>query len=74
LAHLALEAAEIAALAAGEKCFLTLFAGFGAAALPCAAILFATPARMLAIPFALSLRFLGSNNGDAALIFAHLAF
>ena len=63
LAHRALAAAESAALPAA----VNLRLGFRAA-FPCAAILFATPARMLAIPWALSFFF-----GAVPLIFAHLA-
>ena|SRR5208337_2423219 len=78
LAHLALMAAARAALAAAEKCFLAFFTGLVAPALACAAILFATPARMLASPWALIFRFLGAGAGSidgvVPLIFAHLAF
>jgi len=49
--------------------FLAFLKGLAASALPCAAILFATPARMLAIPCALIFLF-----GVVPLIFAHLAF
>ena len=51
--------------------FLAFLTGLAASALPCAAILFATPARMLANPWALNFRFEGAF---APLIFAHLAF
>src|ERR1035437_6722401 len=77
LAHLALAAAARAALAAAENFFLAFFAGLAAGAFPCADILFATPARMLASPWAL-IFFLafGAGSDDAAVPFiaAHLAF
>ena len=78
LAHRALAAAESAARPAAENFFLAFFAGLPASALPCAAILFATPARMLASPWALIFFlafFSGAGLADgAALIAAHLAF
>ena len=74
LAHRALAAAESAALPAAEN---FCFTGLADGAFPCAAILFATPARMLASPWAL-IFFLafGAGSDDAAvpLIAAHLAF
>jgi len=67
LAHLALAAAESAALPAAVS--LRFRTGLAADAFPCAAILLATPARMLAIPWALSFRL-----GAAPRILAHRAF
>jgi hypothetical protein len=75
LAHLALAAAARAARAAAENFFLA-FAGLAAGALPLAAILFATPARMLASPWALIFLLAfrpGLTDGAVPLIFAHLA-
>jgi len=57
--------------------FLAFFTGLAAGAFPCAAILFATPARMLASPWALIflLAFFAGVVDDAVpLILAHLAF
>src|ERR1035441_1540075 len=57
--------------------FLAFITGLAASTLPCAAILFATPARMLASPWALIFLlgfFAGSTDGAVPLIFAHLAF
>jgi hypothetical protein len=70
-AHLALAAAETAALQAA----LLWILGFRTV-LPCAAILFATPARMLANPCALIFLLgfcAGLAEGAVPLIFAHLA-
>jgi hypothetical protein len=57
--------------------FLAFLTGLDANVLPCAAILFATPARMFASPWALIFRFLGflagSASGAVPLILAHLA-
>jgi hypothetical protein len=57
--------------------FLAFLTGLAASALPCTAILFATPARMLASPWALIFRFLvagaGLADGAVPLILAHLA-
>jgi hypothetical protein len=75
LAHLAFISAAIFFLAAGD--ISRFAASLAAGALPFAAILFATPARIFANPSALSLRFLGFNagsvDGAVPLIFAHLA-
>jgi hypothetical protein len=73
---LALAAAEIAALPAAD--IFRFGAVLAAVALPFAAHLFATPARMFANPCALNFRFLGfcagSGNGAVPLIAAHRAF
>jgi hypothetical protein len=74
LAHLAFINAAIFFLAAGDM--VRFRAGLAAGDLPRAAILFATPARMLANPCALIFLFragLAEVAGVVPLIFAHLA-
>ena len=77
LAHLAFTAARMFAKPAALIFFLAFLTGLTASVLPCAAILFATPARMLASPAADIFRFwgfcAGSIDGAVPLIFAHLA-
>jgi hypothetical protein len=75
LAHLAFINAAIFFLAAGL--IVRFLVGLAAGAFPCAAILFATPARILASPSALIFLlafFAGLADGAVPLIPAHRAF
>jgi hypothetical protein len=76
LAHLAFAAARMFAKPAALIFFLAFLTGLAASALPCAAILLATPARIFAIAWALNFLLgfcAGSADGAVPWILAHLA-